>query len=162
MGIPKLAFFCLTMLFTKVTYALKANHFTSLIARAARRESPLLQRRGREESTSLLCSHLSKETMNSLTQRVQENNDMKNNSVEKDFALFTHDNVTVGYVSKRGTDLLSNYPETFTITRESSSKDANVNIGLTPDLMKKTLADRSAAVEIATKDLKAKKIITGG
>lgn len=161
MSIPKLAFFCLTMLFIKVTYGLKANHFTSPIARAAKADLPLLQRRGMGESTSLLCSHLSKDTMNSLTQRVEENNDMKNSSVQKDFALFTHDNVAVGYVSKKGIALLSNYPETFTITREFSSNDENVNIRLTPNLMKSTLADRSAAVEIATKDLKAKKIITG-
>lgn len=157
MGITKLASFCITMLFTKVAYALRANHYSSLMARAARSELSLFQRRGKGDSTSLLSSHLSKETMSSLTKRVKENNDMKNGSVVNDFALFTLDNVVVGYVSKRSSDILSEYPETFAIKRETAIK----SISLTPDLIQMTLADRSAAVEIVTKDLKAKKIITG-
>lgn len=95
--------------------------------------------------------------MSSLTKRVEENNDMKNGSVANDFALFTLDNVVVGYVSKRSSDILSEYPETFAIKRETAIK----SISLTPDLIQMTLADRSAAVEIVTKDLRTKKIITG-
>ena len=156
MSVSKLAFICFTMLFTKITHALQASQFPQL-----RNNLSLHQKRGVRDLTSLLSSHLSKETMNSLTLRVEENNDLKNRSLKKDFALFTHDNVIVGYISKRGTDLLKNYPETFEITSKSSDNDDDVNISLNPDLTRMELADRSAAVEVVTKDLKEKKIITG-
>lgn len=136
----------------KVAHGLKSIPSVILLSRN-------VNRLHRKNSSSLKGSHLSGDIMDTLMERVRENNDISIiDSFEKSFIPFMLDSVTYGYISHSFAELLKRFPDTFQVT---SGANNSGSLQLVPDVVKMNLLDRSAAVGRVTEELKKQKIITG-